>query len=47
MNCQDVNSRGTRNLINDSIIAKENLPNFVLFYHFWNHTANSGVGLKI
>jgi hypothetical protein len=47
MNCQDMNSLGTGDFINYSIIAVDNLPNFILFSPFWNHTANSRIGLKI
>jgi hypothetical protein len=46
MNCQDMNSLRTGDFINYSIIAVDNFPNFILFSHFWNHTANFRIGLK-
>ena len=47
MNCQDMNSLCACNFVNDSVVAVDNLPNFVLSPHFGNHTSNSGIGLKI
>jgi len=46
MNCQDMNSLCASNFVNDSVIAVDNLPNFVRSPHFRNHTSNSWIGLR-
>jgi len=46
MNCQDVNSLGAGNFINDTIVAVDNFSNLVLSSHFRYHSANSWICLK-
>ena len=45
--CQDMYSQGAGDFIDDSIITKNNLSNFVISPDFGNHSSYPGISLKV